>query len=270
MTSETPRPSLLFLHAHPDDECILTGATIAKASSLGIRSIVVYGTRGDAGETNDGLGTESLGERREREAIAACDALGVSKVAWLPYADSGMVGTATTANPLAFSNANIDDAARLVADLVRDEHVYGVVGYDANGTYGHPDHLQVHHLAHAVAPLLRSDWVFDATYCREHLAALPDSDGTLDESFAAALVDLTHFVTGEQWALAKLAAVSHHLSQIPSDWDTERPDIDGFRARFGTEWYIAARPSSFDTQGPDDLGVLAALFEPEADWPVTT
>ncbi|MDH3682395.1 MAG: PIG-L family deacetylase, partial [Acidimicrobiia bacterium] len=69
---EPKQPTLVFLHAHPDDECILTGATIAKASRAGIRTIVVYGTRGDAGVTNAELGVETLGDRRAREAEAAC------------------------------------------------------------------------------------------------------------------------------------------------------------------------------------------------------
>ncbi len=256
-------PSILFLHAHPDDECILTGATLAKASALGLRTIVVYGSRGDAGETNAELAGESLGDRRQREANAACAALGVSRVEWLPYLDSGMHGTSTTEHPEAFANASLGSATRQLSAMLDGETIAAVVGYDSNGTYGHPDHTQVHRLAHYAGPALGADWVLDATYSREYLASLPGSDGTLDPAFASAEADLTHFVAGDEWVDAKLAAVSHHLSQIPDDWDTEKPDTEGFRARFGTEWYIA-KPLS----GSNGLGLLEALLEPKSNFPV--
>ena len=238
MSSNGP-PTLLFLQAHPDDECILTGATLAKADSLGFRTIVLYGTRGDAGETNQDLGGESLGERRVREATTACDMLGVDRIEWLSYADSGMAGTDTTANPDAFSNSDPAVVAADVVELLIDEKLTAVVGYDSNGTYGHPDHVQVHRLAHALADRQAAPWVLDATYHREYLAALPDSDGSLDPNFAAAQADLTHFVEGDEWLQRKVKALASHQSQVPDDWDTEKPDIEGFRVRFGTEWYIS-------------------------------
>ncbi|MGI9595492.1 MAG: PIG-L deacetylase family protein [Acidimicrobiales bacterium] len=261
MANDEKQPAVLFLQAHPDDECVLTGATLAKAAASGIRTIVVYGTKGDAGETNADLGGESLGDRRVREALAACDDLGVARVEWLPYADSGMVGTETTKNPAAFSNASVAAVADELARLLADEQITAVVGYDGNGTYGHPDHVQVHHVAHAAVKTLEADWVLDATYNREYLATLPGSDGSLDPNFAAAEADLTHFVEGERWLQAKLEAISNHLSQVPDDWDAENPDVEGFRARFGTEWFIAHSPT-----GADDLGPLADILTPRADW----
>ncbi len=253
--------TLLFLQAHPDDECILTGATMAKAKSLGMRTIVVYGTRGDAGETNQDLGEESLGDRRVREALAACAELGADRIEWLPYDDSGMAGTDTTSNPAAFSNADPATVAAQVADLLEDETLDAIIGYDANGTYGHPDHVQVHLVAHQMATLELAPWVLDATYNREHLAGLPDADGSIDTKFAAAEEDLTHFVGGEKWFLQKAKAIGHHLSQVPDDWDPDNPDLDGFRARFGTEWFIA-KPVAADSSFED----LGDLFAPKQDW----
>jgi LmbE family N-acetylglucosaminyl deacetylase len=250
--------AMVFVHAHPDDECMLTGATLAKAASLEIRTIVVYGSRGDAGETNAELDGETLGDRRVGEAEAACAELGVSRVEWLPYADSGMANTATTKHPDAFSNQPPERLAMELATLLADERIIAVVGYDANGTYGHPDHLQVHHVAHAAASALGAAWVLDATYNREYIAGLPDSDGSLDLTFAAAEADLTHYVTGDEWLRAKLSALSNHLSQIPADWDRKKPDMDGFRNRFGTEWYIAT-----PRNGITDLGILHQLLEPK-------
>lgn len=246
---------------------MLTGATLAKASALGFRTIVVYGSRGDAGETNADLGGQSLGERRMAEAEAACAQLGVDRVEWLPYDDSGMAGTDTTSNPNAFSNADAEAVAALIeARLADEQRIAAVVGYDANGTYGHPDHKQVHHVGHALGRLRPQLWVMEATYNREYLAGLPESDGELDPAFAAAEADLTHFVEGEEWFQAKMSALANHVSQIPDDWDSENPDVDGFRTRFGTEWFIT-------TPGPGaaDFGSLGSLLEDKADWatPVT-
>lgn len=269
------QPAIVFIHAHPDDECILTGATMAKAAALGFRTIVVYGSRGDAGETAADLGGESLGDRRVREATAACAELGVARIEWLDYADSGMAETKANANPRAFSNADPDEVAKEIIRLLGDDHgdddhgeeyvddlaqLAAIVGYDANGTYGHPDHRQVHLVAHALGRLLGTASVLDATYNREYLAGLPDADGSLDPGFAAAEADLTHFVEGEEWLAAKIRALANHASQIPDDWDAENPDIEGFRVRFGTEWFIATpgRDSSTIDDGP-----LAKLLQPK-------
>ncbi|MDH4146713.1 MAG: PIG-L family deacetylase [Acidimicrobiia bacterium] len=255
-------PTLVCLHAHPDDEAMLTGATLAKAASLGLRTVVVYGTAGDAGEIRVDLGGEPLGERRAREATAACAELGVARVEFLGYRDSGMAGTPTNDHPDAFCNAPTETALARLVELVDGEVPFAVVGYDANGTYGHPDHLQVHRLAHALAAHLGAPWLLDATYDREYLAGLPDSDGSLDPTFASTRADLTHFVQGEPWFRAKMEAIKCHGSQVSSDPKRPRRRIDGWRTRFGTEWFIARSGA-----GATDLGPLAALFEPKASWP---
>ena len=255
-------PALLFVHAHPDDESILTGAILAKAASLGIRTLIAFGSRGDAGETKLDLDGETLGERRVREAEAACAELGVDRIEWLSYDDSGMEGTETTANPQAFSNADPAAVADELVGLFADERIVAVIGYDDNGTYGHPDHKQVHAVAHAVAAPLGADWVLDATYNREYLATLPGADDAEpDPNFAASEADLTHFVDGDEWFDAKWSALMHHLSQHPDDVDFENPPIDDFKARFGTEWFITV-----PVNGATDLGVLEAVLEPKANW----
>ncbi|MEZ5263614.1 MAG: PIG-L family deacetylase [Acidimicrobiales bacterium] len=257
----TPPATLLCLHAHPDDEAMLTGELLAKAAEQGWRTIVVYGTRGDAGETEADLGRETLGERRAREATAACEQLGVARVAFLDHADSGMAGTDTNRRPDAFCNAATDDVAAAVAALVAEEDVLAVVGYDANGTYGHPDHLQVHRSAHAVAARLGVPWLIEATWNREQLAAL---DGTPpDPGFASAAAELTHFVQGEPWFRAKMEAVKCHASQRRRSADPRpKRTIDLWRARFGTEWFIA-RP----LDGGAGPGPLADLLDKAEDWP---
>lgn len=256
------RATLLCLHAHPDDEAMLTGQLLAKAGSAGMRTIVVYGTRGEAGEARDELDTETLGQRRSREAMAACGELGVARVEFLDYVDSGMAGTSTNSHSSAFSNADAEAVADEIANLLVGEELLAIVGYDANGTYGHPDHLQVHAVAHALTRQLSVPWVLDATYHREYLAGLPESDGTLDTTFASSDAELTHFVQGEAWFRAKMEAVKRHNSQAPRKGSPRpRRGIDRWRSRYGTEWFIARSPL-----GGSDLGPLADVLELKAAW----
>jgi LmbE family N-acetylglucosaminyl deacetylase len=260
----TDATTLLCLHAHPDDEVMLTGQLLAKASSRGLRTVVVYGSRGDAGVTGLDLGDEPLGQRREREAREACAVLGVDRVEFLDHLDSGMAGTPTNAEPAAFSNADPADVAEAVAAVVADERLLAVVGYDANGTYGHPDHVQVHRVAETLAAGLSAPWLLDATYNREYLASLPDADGTLDLDYASSVVDLTHFVQGEAWFRAKMDGVKCHRSQAsgtPRREGGPRRGIDWWRTRFGTEWFITRSPV-----GATDLGALATVLEPKGAW----
>jgi LmbE family N-acetylglucosaminyl deacetylase len=257
--------TLVCLHAHPDDEVMLTGQLLAKASAKGLRTVVIYGTRGEAGRTDHDLGEETLGERRAREALAACAELGVDRVEFLDHVDSGMAGSPTNGDPAAFSNADPDEVADRIIELLAGERVLAVVGYDANGTYGHPDHLKVHHVAVELANAMSTPWLLDATYNRDYLATLPDSDGTIDPHFASAEADLTHFVQGEEWFRAKMEGVKRHGSQERRGARArERPrrTIDGWRARFGTEWFVTRSPS-----GTTDLGGLTTVLEPKALWP---
>ena len=105
--------------------------------------------------------------------------------------------------------------------------------------------------------------MLDATYHREYLAGLADSDGTIDPTFASSEGELTHFVQGEDWFRAKMEAVKRHKSQArrgPSS--RPRRGIDGWRARYGTEWFIAHSPA-----GESKLGALADVLEPKGAWP---
>lgn len=258
-------PTLLSLQAHPDDEVMLTGELLAKADAIGLRTIVVYGSRGESGKTGLDLGRETLGQRREAEARAACDVLGVDRVEFLDHLDSGMAGDPENDHPDAFCRADPEAVADRVAELVADERLVAVVGYDANGTYGHPDHIQVHRVANVLATRLAVPWLLDATYDREYLASLPDADGSLDPGFASARADLTHFVQGEEWFRAKIDGLKCHRSQAsgtPRRDKGPRRTIDHWRARHGTEWFTARSPI-----GATDLGPLADLLEPKAHWP---
>lgn len=95
--------TLVCFHAHPDDEVISTGGTIARASSEGHRVVLVVATNGDHGEMPDDLAHgESLIDRRRRETEASAAVLGIDRVVWLGYSDSGMTGWEQNHDPTSF------------------------------------------------------------------------------------------------------------------------------------------------------------------------
>ncbi|WP_187347199.1 N-acetyl-1-D-myo-inositol-2-amino-2-deoxy-alpha-D-glucopyranoside deacetylase [Nocardiopsis sp. CNR-923] len=146
---------LMMVHAHPDDESIVTGATLAKYAAEGAQVTLVTCTLGEEGEViPDDLAHlaadrgDTLGEHRTGELDKACVALGVRDHRFLGgpgrYRDSGMLGTAANDHPRAFCGADVEEAATLLAELIRETRPDVVVSYDENGGYGHPDHVQAH------------------------------------------------------------------------------------------------------------------------------
>src|SRR3954452_4150387 len=103
--------TVVFFHAHPDDEAIATGGTMAKLAAAGHRIVLVTATRGEHGEVEEGFldEGEALGARREQETHAAAEALGAARVEFLGYVDSGMMGTAENDGPGCFWRADIDE-----------------------------------------------------------------------------------------------------------------------------------------------------------------
>jgi LmbE family N-acetylglucosaminyl deacetylase len=137
--------TLVAFHAHPDDESLIMGGSLARASAEGHRVVVVVATDGDHGEKPADLAQgETLMDRRRAETQRSCDALGVHRLEWLGYSDSGMTGWEQNTHPDAFINADIEGAARALADILLEERADVFVTYEWHGNYGHPDHLQVH------------------------------------------------------------------------------------------------------------------------------
>ncbi|MEU1897244.1 N-acetyl-1-D-myo-inositol-2-amino-2-deoxy-alpha-D-glucopyranoside deacetylase [Nocardiopsis dassonvillei] len=149
---------LMMVHAHPDDESIVTGATLAKYAAEGAGVTLVTCTLGEEGEvipddlahlTSDREGT--LGEHRIGELDKACLALGVRDHRFLGgpgrYRDSGMMGAPTNEHPRAFWGADVEEAATLLAQIIREVRPHVLVSYDEHGGYGHPDHIQAHRVA---------------------------------------------------------------------------------------------------------------------------
>ncbi|NDD98100.1 MAG: GlcNAc-PI de-N-acetylase, partial [Actinobacteria bacterium] len=146
--------TLLCFHAHPDDESIATGGTIARAVSEGHRVVLVIATDGRHGEVPSDLASgETLADRRRRETEQSVEALGAHALHWLGYHDSGMTGWPQNDEPGAFMRADLDEAAQRLARILTDEKVDVMTCYDWHGGYGHPDHIQVHRVGHRAAEL---------------------------------------------------------------------------------------------------------------------
>jgi N-acetyl-1-D-myo-inositol-2-amino-2-deoxy-alpha-D-glucopyranoside deacetylase len=238
---------LLLVHAHPDDESIYTGATMAAYAAAGARVTLVTCTLGELGEiippSLAHLAAEKedrLGEYRIGELAAACAALGVTDHRFLGgpgrWRDSGMMGTEGNDDPRCFWRADVDQAARALLDVIAEVRPQVLVTYDAHGAYGHPDHIQAHRVAWRACEL-----------------AGPNSpDGPVKFYATAALGSGPQQVTTEidagAWFGQKLAAMRAHATQITVD-----PPFfalsDGVRRRAsGTEYYtLLAGP-----RGPGD------------------
>ncbi|MSO38437.1 MAG: GlcNAc-PI de-N-acetylase [Acidimicrobiia bacterium] len=249
--------TLVCLHAHPDDETIVTGGTIARAAAAGHRVVLVLATLGELGETPglpNGLkqGT-TLGEVRKVEAERAAEILGIARIAYLGYHDSGMAGEATNARTDCFAAANIDNAAAQLAQILLEEDAYALTIYDEHGGYGHPDHIQVHRVGVQAAELAGTPRVYEATMNRDHLLALMraqmDEDGNVggignveDFDMGSAASAITTTVDVGDFVDAKRSAMAAHASQISDDSFFLQIPVDAFRDAFGWEWFIRRGP----------------------------
>src|SRR5580704_10410285 len=167
----------VFFHAHPDDEAIATGGTMARMAADGHRVVLVTATRGELGEVPGGYLNpgETLADRRARELDAACAVLGVARHEYLGYGDSGMAGEPTNDNPDCFWQADVEEAAERLAVLLRAEGADVLTAYDENGNYGHPDHIQVHRVGLRAGEMAGVPRVFMATVNRDYLVGLIDT-----------------------------------------------------------------------------------------------
>lgn len=145
------QPTLLVVHAHPDDESISTGGVLAKYSSNGIRTILTYCTRGEAGDIlNPDFVSPAPGmsitDIRAIELEKAVKVLNVKSVYFLGYRDSGMAGTPENDHPQAFARADQQEATARLVKIIRRIQPHVVVTYNEKGTYLHPDHIMANRI----------------------------------------------------------------------------------------------------------------------------
>ncbi len=248
--------TVVSLHAHPDDEALLTGGTLARLAAEGHRVVLVVATDGAAGlADHPGAG---LAELRAAELAASAAALGVARVVRLGYPDSGDDGD----RPGGFATADVGQAADRLAELLRAERADVLTSYDAAGGYGHPDHRQVHLVGAAAAALAHTPLVLEATVDADLLgrvtrllAKVPGLPADLSAPRLAAGYTprrrLTHRVDVRPYAAAKRAAMAAHASQAGAPAGSDRRTLalllrlpgPLFRFALGREWFVeAGRP----------------------------
>ncbi|MEO7267758.1 MAG: PIG-L family deacetylase [Knoellia sp.] len=260
---DTMTRTLVAFHAHPDDEALLTSGTMAKAAAEGHRVVLVIATDGALGlaATEFKGGTDfthgtALADVRLEEARASADALGVARVEWLGYADSGHDGPIPADPPgqLRFCRAPVEEAAERLAAILRTERADVLLTYDAQGGYGHRDHVRVHEVGARAAEIAATPRVLEATVPRDTIARAvrlvgkvyhyPDEfDPAVFERSYTARSDITHRINVRRQAGAKRASMRAHASQASSNGGDRtlaaflripRPVYD---LVFGREWF---------------------------------
>ncbi|MFH8934792.1 N-acetyl-1-D-myo-inositol-2-amino-2-deoxy-alpha-D-glucopyranoside deacetylase [Streptomyces griseosporeus] len=238
--TEHPARRLLLVHAHPDDESINNGATMARYAAEGAQVTLVTCTLGERGEVIPPelahLSGAALGQWRLGELRAAMRALGVTDFRLLGgagrYGDSGMMGLPDNDDPHCFWQADLDEAAGHLVRVIQETRPHVLVTYDDNGGYGHPDHIQAHRVALRAAELAAgAGWeipricfnrvprpVAEAAFARlegdlpglpfDKSAAVDDVPGVVGEERVAIEID------GTAYAAAKAAAMRAHATQI--------------------------------------------------------
>lgn len=230
-----------------------------KASDDGHRVVLVVATRGEEGEVPEGfLGDgEELWQRRVAETHASAEVLGAHRVEFLGYRDSGMMGTPANDAPGSFWTASVEEAAQRLAAILREEDADVLTIYDDNGGYGHPDHIQVHHVGKRAAEIVGTPRVYQNTINRdeaervmkkysEHAVTagldLPDLESMPEFGKPESVITTAVNVTPQ--LAAKRDAMRAHASQIAEQSFFLAMPHEAFVDMWGTEWFIR------DGEGP--------------------
>jgi N-acetyl-1-D-myo-inositol-2-amino-2-deoxy-alpha-D-glucopyranoside deacetylase len=233
---------ILLVHAHPDDETINNGATMALYAALGAQVTLVTCTRGEEGEVLTpelthlaSSQTDALGEHREIELANAMKALGVTDFRFLAegegkYRDSGMMGTEPNNRPDVFWQADFEEASDYLVKVIEEVKPHILITYDEIGGYGHPDHIQAHRIAMRASE--KSKWQIQKIYWNtipksvlaESMAKMKElgsdffgADNVDDLPFAKEDSFVTSLIDGNSYVDAKMAAMKAHHTQIALD-----------------------------------------------------
>lgn len=262
--------TVVFFHAHPDDECMATAGTMTQLADQGHRVVLVTATDGAHGEVPDGFldEGEDLASRRSRELQASCEILGVHRLEQWDYGDSGMVGTPDNDDPDCFWQADVEEAAAKLAALLDEEQATVLTCYDEHGNYGHPDHIQVHRVGVRAAELAGVERCFLATVNRDKVIELVKAakdfgvdlgEQSVDdfETFGVEQARITTEIDVSGYLDVKRRSMEAHASQIrPDTFPLFLPE-DAFATAFSVEWYVrlgAERGDPPETSLLDGLG----------------
>jgi N-acetyl-1-D-myo-inositol-2-amino-2-deoxy-alpha-D-glucopyranoside deacetylase len=268
---------ILLVHAHPDDETINNGATMALYADRGAQVTLVTCTRGEEGEILvPGLShlasTEQdlLGLHRETELAAAMKALGISDYRFLgapttKFRDSGMMGTDPNNRPDVFWQADLDAAATILVDVIEEVKPHILITYDEIGGYGHPDHIQAHRVAMRASEL--STWQIQKIYwntipksviaqsmekMKEIGSDFFGAESIDDVPFAKDDEFVTTLINGSDYVESKMAAMKAHETQIALDGPFFALSNNLGMQIWGDEYYTlvkGTKSAPFDSNG---------------------
>jgi LmbE family N-acetylglucosaminyl deacetylase len=252
--------TVVFVHAHPDDEASQTAGSMARAVEEGHRVVLVYATNGDHGDVPGDLAPwETLVDRRRVEATRSAKVIGTHRVVWLGYADSGMSGWDQNDHEESFFRAQVEEAAMLLGEVLREEQADVVIGYDWHGGYGHPDHVKVHSVTKRAVELTGTPRYLEVTMNRDAIRRMYaaakaagmadqawDADEPMDDGnpLGTPEAELHWAVDVMPWLEVKRQALACHVSQASDAGMMLAMPAEAFAATFGTEHYIEpSRPA---------------------------
>mgnify|MGYP006276227863 FL=1 len=256
--SETPL-TVLAVHAHPDDETIFTGGTLAAYAARGVRVVVATLTDGRLGYDEAGVPGNEPGHdelqtvlNRAVELSSALGELGVVEHWSLGYGDSGMAGWPQNTEEGTLCASPVDEVVDQLVEIIEEVGPEVVLTYDANGFYGHPDHIRCHEVTVAAIERCSLDDIrfFEVAMPRgavEAMVALAgDQADQLPDwvhdtpSFAVPDDEVTTTIDVSEVAGAKYRALTKHATQVDNAFFWELGE-DLYGKLFGTEWYVARR-----------------------------
>lgn len=244
--------TVVSFHAHPDDEVLLTGGTLARLAAEGNRVVLATATDGEAGESGSAYRSSGLGARRADELERSAAVLGCARVVRFRFPDSGWDGPRADG----FGRLPVAEAAAPLADLLGAEQADAVTIYDPAGGYGHPDHRQVYAAGLHAARLAGTSLVLQATIDRDLVrrlvrlvelvpGVLPAVRASQFDTAYTARDDITHAIDVRRYAEAKRQAMKAHASQASTDRGGSRtlalllalpPWL--FARVLGREWFV--------------------------------
>jgi LmbE family N-acetylglucosaminyl deacetylase len=249
-------PTIVCVHAHPDDEAFFGGGASAHYAALGHRLVLITCTSGQlgydpAGRAGDVAGHDALDTKATRasELQRSAAMLGYLRVVTLGYDDSGMMGWPQNDNPNAFMNASVDEVARTVASILDEEDARVVITYDESGFYGHPDHIHANLVAQRAVELSSSvQRLYYSVVPEGIMTSLVEQASAQGLSMPAWVQDAGARVTADLVATTldvgpyvqlKHDAMATHASQIDNQ-DLIEMDSALFALLFDTEYYQRA------------------------------
>jgi N-acetyl-1-D-myo-inositol-2-amino-2-deoxy-alpha-D-glucopyranoside deacetylase len=270
----TDKRCLMVVHAHPDDEVFSTGGILAKYAAEGHRVVVVYCTRGEAGEMyDDRLDADEaqarLGEIREGESREACAILGVTDVYFLGYRDSGMADTEHNQHPDAFMNAPLEETTERLLEIVRATRPQVVVTYDESGGYGHPDHIMASRTTTEAFKRAEAEGItqklYYSTRSREGFRAYVEGLRSIDlqipwvqgdinfDEYGLPDAEIAAHIDIAAYAPLKKQALAVHRTQIKPDFFYLQIPDDAMARVAGVEYFARVLPPAPPGTREDDL-----------------